>query len=236
MTMSKRSSTRWPDGPELTDRDVEILKWITTHGVVTAEFVGRRFFWRSKAKGYGKWAAYRRLAALEQMGLVKRDKIFVGEPAVIRVTKPGAELADVGLRPARLILSELRHTLAVVVLAEGLQAQHKGSELTTERQLRAERYRRRKEGEDISGGRCPDCLLSIPTKSGKRRVRVAVELDLSRKSRPVMESIVHAYDQEPDIDEIWWYTIKPRVKPTKEVVKDLAAENRFEVREWQGPT
>lgn len=230
----KRPSARWPRGPQLTDRDVEILRWIATHGVVTAELVARRFFWRPKEKAPGIWACYRRLAALQRLGLILRDKPFAKEPAVLRVTREGARIADVGLRPAPLVLSELRHTLAVVLLAEGLRAQHK-AELTTERQLRAERYRMRREGHDTSQGRTPDALLRVPV-SAKKVQRIAVELDLSRKDRRAMERMINQYDQEPDVDLIWWYVRPHRLKPAKEVVRQLAAQDRFEVREWPGPT
>ncbi len=84
------------------------------HGVVTAELVGRRFFWRPQENDYGKWAAYRRLRALRELGLILSNKPLADRPAVLRVTREGARIADVGLRPAPLVLSELRHSLAVI--------------------------------------------------------------------------------------------------------------------------
>jgi hypothetical protein len=137
---------RRPRGPQLTERDYEILRWMTRHGVVTAELVGRRFFWRTERNDYGKWAAYRRLRALRELGLVLCDKPFANQPAALRVTREGARIADVGLRPAPLVLSELRHSLAVVTLAERLLFDNPAAELTTERELRAQRYRERREG------------------------------------------------------------------------------------------
>jgi hypothetical protein len=128
----KRRAARRARGPQLTERDIEILRWITRHGVVTAELVGRRFFWRDEQETCGRWAAYRRLAALRELGLVLSDAPFAREPAVLRVTREGARIADVGLYPAPLVLSQLRHSLAVVALAEFLLAQHGGAELVTE--------------------------------------------------------------------------------------------------------
>jgi hypothetical protein len=211
---------------------------MTRHGVVTTELVGRRFFWRPETKTYGKWAAYRRLAAMERLGPILRDKPFANEPSVLRVTREGARIADVGIRPAPLVLSELRHTLAVVLLAEALTAQHPGSELLTERELRAERYRLRTQRVDTSLGRTPDALLRIRRKGrGAQAVkRVAVELDLTRKDRRAMERMIHQYDQEDEIDEVWWYVIPARMERTRIVVSDLAAADRFEVREWRGRT
>lgn len=229
------SPARWPAGPQLTDRDIDILRWMTQHGVVTADLVARRFFWRPQDKTYGKWAAYRRLAALERLGLILRDKPYAKEPAVLRVTREGARIADIGVRPAPLVVSQLRHTLAVVRLAEGLQAQYPGAELLTERQLRGQRYRDQREGVDTSAQRTPDALLRIPGRGpdAQNIHRVAVELDLSRKDRRAMERMIHQYDQTPDIDQIWWYVLAVRMQRTRDVVRDLAADDRFEVREWR---
>jgi hypothetical protein len=211
---------------------------MTRHGVVTAELVGRRFFFRPTERTYGKWAAYRRLAALERLGLILRDKPFAQYPEVLRVTREGARISGVDLRPPPLIISRLRHAIAVVWLAEMLAAEHKGAELTTERELRSDRYRRSQQGEDFSRGRTADAVLHIPTKgAGAQGIqRVAIELDLSRKHRAAMERMITQYDQEDEIDVVWWYVLPVRVERTRELVGSLAAADRFDVREWRGPT
>jgi hypothetical protein len=211
------------------------VRWITRHGVVTTELVARRFFWRPDRATFGAWAAYRRLRALRELGLILSDKPFAAHPEVLRVTREGARVADVGLRPARLFLSELRHSLAVVKLTEFLLAEHPDAELTTERELRAERFRElREEKRETGQGRAPDGLLRIPTDGpGAQGVlTVAVELDLSRKARRVMEQMVRQYDYER-VDRIWWYVTQGRVERTRELVRELRAEDRIEVRAWQ---
>lgn len=226
-------------GPQLTERDGEILRWMARHGVVTAELVGRRFFWRPQENDYGKWAAYRRLRALRELGLVLSNKPFADRPAVLRVTREGARIADVGLRPAPLVLSELRHSLAVVGLTEYLLAENAGAELTTERELRAQRYRELRDGvREVEEGRAPDALLRIPTNDGSAQgvMTVAVELDLSRKDRRAMDRMIRQYDYENDIDKVWWYVMQGRVARTRALVSELNAEDRFEVRQWRGPT
>jgi hypothetical protein len=232
----RRQSTRRVRGPQLTERDIDILRWITRHGVVTAELVGRRFFWRSEQKTYGKWAAYRRLRALRDLGLVLCDKPYAQRPAALRVTREGARIADIGLRPAPLVLSELEHTLAVVWLTEYLLAEHPGAELTTERELRAQRYRELRDGtRQTERGRTPDALLRLPAKSVGALVvlTVAVELDRSRKDRRAMERMIRQYDHE-NVDEIWWYVTPGRVDRTREIVRELRADDRIEVRPWRG--
>lgn len=203
---------------------------------MTTELVGRRFFWRPVINDYGKWAAYRRMRALRELGLVLSDKSFADRPAALRVTREGARIADVGLRPAPLVLSELRHSLAVVWLTEYLLAENAGAELTTERELRAQRYRELRGGtRRIEQGRAPDALLRIPTKgAGAQGVTtVAVELDLTRKDRRAMENMVRQYDYE-NVDRVWWYVARARLERTRALVRELRADDRIEVREWRG--
>ena len=149
------------------------------------------------------------------------------------MTREGARLADVGLRPAPLVLSQLDHTIAVVALTEFLLAKHKGAELVTERELRATRYRemRDKQAFRIEGSRRRRALLRIPTKgAGAQGIKtVAIELDLSRKDRREQERIVRAYDSERDVSEVWWFVRPTRVDATKAVVKAQRAEDRFKV-------
>lgn len=228
------SANRWRNGPALTERDEEILRWITRHGLVTAELVARRFFWRPDRKTYGQWAAYRRLAALDMRKLLIRDKPYASKPEVIRVTREGARIADVGLRPARLVLSEVEHSIAVVYLVERLLQEHGGSELTTERELRAQRYRERLAGDrPATVGRTPDAVLRIPAKSKRAQpFAVAIELDLTRKDRRALERIIEQYDQESDIDAVWWYVPEVRVQRIKDLVEQQRAQRRIDVRPW----
>jgi hypothetical protein len=231
----RRRSGRRARGPELTERDIEILRWMTRHGVVTAELVGKRFFWRTDRNGYGMWAAYRRLRALRDLGLILSDKPFAHAPAVLRVTREGARIADVGIRPAPLVVSQLRHSIALVWLTEYLLAEYPGAELTTERELRAQRHRELSEGmRNTEQGRTPDAVLRIPTDGAGAEgvVTVAVELDLTRKDRRAMEHMVRQYDYEP-VDRVWWNVTPARLDRTRALVRELRADDRIEVRAWR---
>lgn len=236
-----RRARRWErlaarHGVQLTERDEEIVRWITQHGVVTAELVGWRFFWQPEKKTYAKWGAYKRLSTLQKIDLIRSDRPYAYEPAALRVTPEGAALADIGLKAAPLVLAQLRHTIAVVKLTETLMDDYPGSELTTEREIRAERYREMRQGERRAGqGRIPDALLRVPTKGpGAQGVQtVAVELDLSRKDGRTMEQMIRQYDRER-VDKIWWYVSKDRVDNVRRVVRRLRADDRIEVRAWLG--
>jgi hypothetical protein len=221
-------------GARLTDRDLQIVRWITRHGVVSAELIGRRFFWRPEKQTPGLRAAYRRLNTLCRLGLILDKREYGTTHHVIRSTRAGARIADVGLRPAPFVLSELQHTLAVVALGEYLLHENPGAALTTERELRAQRVRDTLAGQREHGlGRVPDAVLSLRPDVHGRRLMVAVELDLTRKDQRTIEQIIRHYAYEK-FDRVWWYVKPIRVERMRDVVRSLGAEQRIEVRTWLG--
>jgi hypothetical protein len=48
--------------------------------------------------------------------------------------------------------------------------------------------------------------------------------------------MIQQYDHEDDIDVVWWYVLPVRVERTRELVRSQNATDRFDVREWRGPT
>lgn len=232
MWPSDRAAGRRVHGHQITERDIEILRWIARHGVVTAELIGRRFFWRPDRRTYGKWATYHRLAALESMRLVIRTRSYGYPLPVVRVTRQGAHIADAGIRPAPLVATELRHALTLVWLTEYLLTEHAGAKLVTERELRVQRYRELRNGDrEIEHGRVPDALLHLPAHNPAGAQTVAIELDLSRKDRRAMERMVRQYDRE-NVDRIWWFVRAVQVERTRELVHQLHADDRIEVLQW----
>ena len=110
-------------GPSITARDIEIVSWIALHGLVTPEQVARHFFTRPSGE-VGQWAAYRRLRKLAQLELIRRDHTFWKQPQVLRVTPIGAKLVNVGVGPAKIVLAEIPHALAVVDLLRNSAPSH----------------------------------------------------------------------------------------------------------------
>ncbi len=217
-----------PTGPQVTDRDREILTWIGLHGIVTPDQVARHFFLRNNGE-VGKWAAYRRLGKMKELGLIQKDHVYWKHPQVIRLTSSGARFVDVGVGPARLVMTQVAHSLAVVDLLEQLRASvPRTAELTTERELRIRRRLELAENPQLKGrGRIPDAELRW---SGKR---IAVELDLTPKRSFDFERILSAYLQEP-FDQVWWY-VKPGVAERLQgIVRQHKAANLVDVRIWRG--
>ncbi len=206
---------------------MEILAWIGRHGVVTPVQVGRHFFGRDDGS-VGMWAAYRRLRKLEEIGVVRQDRTFWRESNVLRLTGAGSRLADIDVGPARLVLAEIRHTLAVVDLTEELLAKSpKGTTLITERELRIDRRRNLHDGtRKVGRGRVPDAVLVEPPET-----MVAIELDITPKRSRDLEMILVAYLQER-YKRIIWYVMPRQVERLKEIVRKQRADDFIEVRAW----
>ncbi len=201
------------------------------YGMVTADQVAVKFFGRSDDDGegvVGKRAAYRRLAVLENLGLIRRDRTpFWRAPNVLRVTTAGAEVGALGVRPARYVEGEIRHSIAAVDLVEELLAANTGAKLRTEREIRTERWHSRQD-ENVRGGRgrVPDAELTL--KSGRL---VGVELDLTPKRSKDFERILRSYKQEK-FDEVWWYVVPGAVDRVTKLVAENRADDFVSVRPW----
>ncbi len=141
----------------------------------------------------------------------------------------GAQFGEVGVRPARLVEPELRHSLALVDLTEELAAANKGSVLRTEREIRTERWHGRQDGRFRPGkGRTADGELVL--KSGKT---VAIELDLTPKRSKDFERILRSYRQER-YDLVWWYVVPGALARVTKLVKDNQCDDFVQVRRWDG--
>jgi hypothetical protein len=167
------------------------------------------------------------------MRLIIRTRSYGYPLPVLRITRQGSDIADAGIRPAPLVATELRHTVALVWLTEYLLTEHTGAQLVTERELRARRYRELRNGDrQVAHGRAPDALLRLPALDAATGTQtVAIELDLSRKDRRAMERMVRQYDRE-DVDRVWWFVRPVQVERTRELVHQLHADDHIEVRQW----
>ncbi|HEV3312722.1 MAG TPA: replication-relaxation family protein [Chloroflexota bacterium] len=215
-------------GHQITLRDRQILAWIGTHGMVTADQVARRFFAREDG-AVGKRAAQRRLAVLEKLALVRRNATpFWRAPWVIRVTQAGADMGEISIRPARMVEGEVRHALALVDLVEELARFNRGCTLRTEREIRTDRWHQRQDGRLRPGkGRTPDGELTL--RDGRV---VAIELDLTPKRSKDFERILRAYRQER-FDVVWWYVLPGALARVAKLVADNRVDDFIEVRPWR---
>lgn len=215
--------------PELGPRDIDVLTWIGRYGIVRETQLAARFFRRDDGS-VGARSATNEVRKLEGLGLLIRAIPQAHHPTVLRISDAGADLVDADIRPAGWVPAELAHSLAVVDLMESLLAEHPGSSVVTERQIRVARGHDDHAGPTHATGRVPDGVLVL--KNGKR---IAVELDLTAKRSPDVAAIIRTYQKHGDYSAVWWFVRPGVVARMTEVVKESKASRLVEVHAWEGP-
>lgn len=214
--------------PLITERDKEILAYLTRHGVCTPDQITRRFF-------TSQWAAYRRLRKLEAMRLIARQRTWWQQPSVLTPTSLGTTLAQIDLPPVpKLVLARLEHDLALVDLSEQLLARIEGTSWLTERELRRDAARQLQASgmgqRRVMPPRSPDGMLLSP--DGRR----AIELDLTPKTSAVYRRILAAYVGMDGIAGVWWFSPSAAlIARLSELIRESRLEDRFTVYPWNPP-
>jgi hypothetical protein len=111
-------------------RDFELVDFIGRQGVVAIEHVMARL-------GVREAAAYRRLAACIERGLLERIELLRREPSLIRATRAGLRYAGLGLPVAVISPGAVDHWLRCASTAELLAAEFGPERVISERELRA---------------------------------------------------------------------------------------------------
>ena len=187
-------------GFQVTARDTEMLAWIGRNRLATGDQVARRF-------GLQRTKAYARLRGLKAAGLVRHESPVRGA-GVFLATRAGLALADVELAPATVSLAMLEHDLAVVDVSILLESRM-GATVLTDRELRRDAA-----VADRSG--VPDLVL-LPDD----RRRLAVEVELSRKSRARVSEKLRWYTQSRDYTAVVYFVRDDRDAAR---INELAAE------------
>ncbi|SFE28380.1 Replication-relaxation [Thermoanaerobacter thermohydrosulfuricus] len=166
---------------QLTKRDLEILYWINRMRYVTVNQVAKKF-------KIGIWYTYKRLKKLCDDEYLYSLRIFRNKPGVYICTKKGAEIAGSNLwAPKHYVnLANYEHDLKVVDLSIELERQ---GEWISMRELR----------QDSRTDMIPDGVL---IKDGKK---IAVEVELTKKSERNLKKKMNYYKRSIDYDEIWYF-------------------------------
>ncbi len=185
-------------------RDAEILRWINGFGFASAEQI--KTFMK-----VGNTAAYVRLKKLVDGGYLTRERILHGQARIHKLTKKGVLASGDAVLPLQYVnLGTFRHDYKLIDLALMLEEQTGGS-FQPDRRIRHD--------EGLSGvgqlGHIADGLLSI----GQDKP-IAIELELSVKSRARIQSIINDYGGNLSVKEVWYYT------DNKEVVRAISQASK----------
>jgi acetolactate synthase regulatory subunit len=156
-------------GERLRGRDLEVLGWV-------CEQYGARTDQLEVLLDSAPRTVQRVLARLREAGLIQTRRVLVGEPAWVIPTRTGLRTAGQGFGVWRLRLGSLAHVAAVNDVRLHIKERSPESEWFSERVLRREQ---------AAGEHLIDAL--VITADGQR---VAIEVELTVKSRPRVRSIL----------------------------------------------
>lgn len=218
----------------LTERDITILEWIGRQGAVRAQHVMSRF-------GMGRTATYRRLAELADYGLLRRHRVLYNDGGLLTATAEGLRAAQLHqLRPARIALAQVPHALISATLATQLEPQLKAHRLLTDREHRAaENAAGQPLGSAITGPlnyglsrlHRPDFVLAA--NSSERLV--AIEIELTLKTRARLERILRGYLRNRNVAEIRYYARQSVADAVKRAARATGADGILELAPLPSP-
>jgi hypothetical protein len=190
---------------QLTARDYLVLVDLVRFGALTIDQLTRHHF-RSTS------GCSQRMAKLRGYGYVAGTRIFYRGGTAFVATPRGARLADLGLRPGRLVPETAAHQLAVIDLADWCLGQDPTATWTTERELRHDAGQAWLDEQEqpslLTSGlpHMPDGLLSDA--SGQ----VAIELELSAKPPLAYQRIFRWYAGATEYDRVRWFVRSDRLR------------------------
>lgn len=202
---------------KITQRDREVLTWISRHSYVTVAQV-EKFF------GVSRQIAYRILRRLKDYDFLKND-LVLRNLGLFYATGEGIEIAEVDLNPIRRIgnLAEIRHELMLVDLEIELLTQCKiegaSCSWVTTREIRREKYRNAEtiESDKLRGGKLvkgqkEDVPDAYYTRDG---LTAAIEVELSLKTKKLIKEKLRTYDKEiaaNRIQAVMYFTDRRAIK------------------------
>lgn len=191
-------------GIRLTERDLAILDFINQFGFCEMPHLDHRF-------GLHKPRNYQVINRLIDARLVTHERVFYGRHGIYRLTTQGAKLTV--LPPlARLPLGNYTHDITLIEVYLRLRSRYPEATWISARQLMRDKHA------DGVGqrGHLPDGILVFPDHR-----QIAIELELTMKSKPRLKSILTGYSAAFSYKEVWYYCPDPLVAPIASMAANL---------------
>ncbi len=226
----------------VTARDRVVLEFLAEHRLVLAGHV-------QALLGVSSSAATRRLRALVAAGMLSSETVFHQHPPCFQITRLGLALTGSPLPRPKLDYRSYAHDLGVawVWLAARRGSFGPLAEMISEREMRSrdasERHDARRRG--LGGARVPFGVpLSRVRAGGELQLhypdlllvdsagrRIAVELELTSKSRTRREKIIAGYAGDIRIDAVLYLVQDPRVaRSVQATARQFGFESRLHVQ------
>jgi predicted transcriptional regulator len=200
---------------KITERDIAIIRFINQFGFCATHHLSQQFALSLKRVN----KITKRLA---DKGFLLKERMFYGQHALCRVTDKGAQFST--LPPlSKISVGTYHHNIALINLYIKIATQYPNAEWISERTLLYEKY--------VDGvgkfGHCADALLLFPDNKD-----IAIEVELTSKSKRRLESIVKSYSTNLLIDEVWYFCSETVLPAVKKVASHLNYVRIFNLSEF----
>jgi hypothetical protein len=169
-------------------RDMRIIKFINEFGFCELPQIQKQF-------ALSKHRAYKVMQRLVEREYVMHERVFFHRHGIYRATRLGAQFTDVPMLD-KVPVGIYEHQLAVIEIYIKLMREYPDATWLTERVLRRTGYMPGK-GRDKHYA---DALMSMP--DGRQ---IAIEVELTMKSKRRLEDIFKRYMSQFDIKEVWYF-------------------------------
>lgn len=195
-------------------RDAKIIRFINEFGFCEMPQIEKRF-------ELNKPRAYKIMQRLVKRGYVIHERIFYHRHGIYRATREGAQLTGLP-KLYKVPVGIYEHQLAVIEIYIKLMREYPDAQWMSERTMRKTGFMPR-----VGRGRIKhyaDALFFLP--DGKQ---VAIEVELTMKSKRRLNDILTSYMCQFEINEVWYFC-SPDIY---EKVKRLAGKFKMiKVFEW----
>jgi hypothetical protein len=171
-------------------RDTRIIRFINEFGFCEISQIEKRF-------GLNKPRAYKVMQRLVKRGDVIHERIFYHRPGIYRVSREGAQLTGLPMLD-KVPVGIYEHQLAVIEIYIKLMQQYPDAQWMSERTIRRTGFMPR-----VGRGKerhIADALLFLPDD-----MQIAIEVELTMKSKRRLEQIHSAYMGQSAIKEVWYF-------------------------------
>ena len=174
---------------KLTQRDMEIMRFINEFGFCEITQIEKRF-------GLKKPRSYQIMQRLTKENLIKHERVFHGKHGIFYLTRQGANYTDL---PALKNIPKDNYTHQLTVIEIHLQLMHlfPGSMWLSERRIKRDKsaYSVGHKSDHLADG-----VLILPDEK-----HIAIEIELTMKTKKRIEDIIVAYILHHRLKEVWYF-------------------------------